>query len=83
MKKLAPYILLFAPLLLQACGKSQELIDAEQKVIALQEENSQLRENLESIKQDIQNARDNVEQHLPDDANDDLDSAEQKAEDSE
>ena len=65
------------------CGKPQGQIDAEAKVEELQQENTQLKENLEDIKQDIQNARDNVERHLLNDANDDLDSAEEKADGSE
>ena len=81
MRKFFIYLLISFIALLVACGKSQEQLDAEERYSILQQENAQLKENMDSIKEDIQNARDNVEQHAIDDANDDLDSAEQKAED--
>jgi hypothetical protein len=81
MRKFFIYLLVSFIALLVSCGKSQEQLDAEEGYSILQQENAQLKEDMESIKEDIQNARDNVEQHAFDDANDDLDSAEQKAED--
>lgn len=81
MKKIILFLLISSTILLISCGKSQGQLDAEEQNSALLQENAQLKENIEGIKGDIQNARDNVEQHALDDANDDLDSAEQKVED--
>ncbi len=87
MKKIFICLLISSLVLLVACRKSQEQLDAEEQYSILQQENAQLKENMDSIKEnmdgikeDIQNARDNVEQQAFDDANDDLDSAEKKAE---
>ena len=80
MKKLTLAIpLIFVTLFLAGCGKPQGQIDAEAQVEELQDENTHLKESLEEVKQDIQSARDNLEQHKLDDASDDLDSAEEKA----
>ena len=61
MRKFFIYLLISFIALLVACGKSQEQLDAEERYSILQQENAQLKENMDSIKEDIQNARDNVE----------------------
>lgn len=84
MKKLTLAVsIIFVTLFFAGCGKPQGQIDAEAQVEKLQDENTHLKESLEEIKQDIQSARDNLEQHMLDDASGDLDSAEEKANDNE
>jgi hypothetical protein len=57
------------------CGKSQDQIDAENRAQELQEENDRLRENLEEATQLIEDARDDIQMHKLNDADNELEDA--------
>lgn len=66
---------IFLVLVCVGCGKSQEQIDAEYRAQELQEENDQLRANIEDARQRIEDARDDIEMRRLNDADDELDDA--------